>query len=98
MQKIERLGEQTIQDLVRAAEKVFNNKGTPEKREELIRQEGKKIKKRSDGNKGNIELRRTGGIKKNWLKSFLWGRERGPIPRELETPGQEEGRSQLDRP
>ena len=98
LQKIERLGEQTIQDLVRAAEKVFNNRGTPEKREERIRQEGKKIKKRSDGNKGNIELRRTGGIKKNWFKSFLWGRERGPIPRELETPGQEEGRSQLDRP
>ena len=98
LQRIERLGEQTIQDLVRAAEKVFNNKGTPEKREERIRQEGKKIKKRSDGNKGNIELRRTGGIKKNWFKSFLWGRERGPIPRELETPGQEEGRSQLDRP
>ena len=98
LQKTERLGEQTIQDLVRAAEKVFNNKGTPEKREERIRQEGKKIKKRSDGNKGNIELRRTGGIKKNWFKSFLWGRERGPSPRELETPGQEEGRSQLDRP
>ena len=98
LQKIERLGEQTIQDLVRAAEKVFNNRGTPEKREERIRQEGKKIKKRSDGKKGNIELRRTGGIKKNWLKSFLWGREWGPIPRELETPGQEEGRNQLDGP
>ena len=42
LQKIERLGEQTIQDLVRAAEKVFNNRGTPEKREERIRQEGKK--------------------------------------------------------
>ena len=56
------------------------------------------MNKRPDGKKGNIELRKTGGIKKNWLKSFLWGRERGPIPRELETPGQEEGRSQLDRP
>ena len=34
LQRIERLGEQSIQDLVRAAEKVFNNRKTPEEREE----------------------------------------------------------------
>ena len=37
LQRIERLGEQSIQDLVRAAEKVFNNRETPEEREERIR-------------------------------------------------------------
>ena len=31
LQKIERLGEQSIQDLVRAAERVFNHRKTPEK-------------------------------------------------------------------
>ena len=31
LQRIERLGEQSIQDLVRAAEKVFNNRETPVK-------------------------------------------------------------------
>ena len=34
LQKIEGLGEQTIQDLLKAAEKVFNNRETPEEREE----------------------------------------------------------------
>ena len=34
LQRIERLGEQSIQDLARAAEKVFNNRETPEEREE----------------------------------------------------------------
>ena len=37
LQKIDRLGEQSIQDLVRAAERVFNNRQTPEEREERIR-------------------------------------------------------------
>ena len=34
LQKIEGLGEQTIQDLLKAAEKIFNNRETPEEREE----------------------------------------------------------------
>ena len=34
LQKIEGLGEQTIPDLLKAAEKVFNNKEIPEEREE----------------------------------------------------------------
>ena len=37
LQKIERLGEQSLQDLVRAAERVFNHRETPEKREERVR-------------------------------------------------------------
>ena len=37
LQKIERLGEQSIQDLVRAAERVFNHRETPEKRKECVR-------------------------------------------------------------
>ena len=44
LQRIERLGEQSIQDLVRAAEKVFNNRETPEEREERIRREEREFK------------------------------------------------------
>ena len=50
LQKIEGLGEQTIQDLLKAAEKVFNNRETPEEREERLRREerelAEKIKKK----------------------------------------------------
>ena len=62
LQRIERLGEQSIQDLARAAEKVFNNRETPEEREERIRRE-----------KGNLELRKTEEIRKSWLKCSLQG-------------------------
>ena len=41
LQKIERLRKQTIQDLLKAAEKVFNNRETPEEREERIRRDWK---------------------------------------------------------
>ena len=41
--KIEGLGEQTIQDLLKAAEKVFNNRETPEEREERIRWEEREL-------------------------------------------------------
>ena len=40
LQKIEGLKEQTIQDLLKAAEKVFNNRETPEEREERLHWEG----------------------------------------------------------
>ena len=43
MQKIEGLGEQTIQDLLKAAEKVYNNRETPEDREERIRREDREL-------------------------------------------------------
>ena len=62
LQKIEGLGELSIQDLVREAEKVFNNRETPEEREERIRRE-----------KGNLELRKTEEIRKSWLKFSLRG-------------------------
>ena len=39
LQKIEGLREQTIQDLLKAAKKVFNNRETPKEREERIRRE-----------------------------------------------------------
>ena len=42
--RIERLGEQSIQDLVRAAEKVFDNRKTPEEREEQIRWEEREFR------------------------------------------------------
>ena len=44
LQRIERLGEQSIQDLARAAEKVFNNRETPEEREEQIRREEREFR------------------------------------------------------
>ena len=47
---------------MRAAEKVFNNRETPEEREERIRRE-----------KGNLELRKTEEIRKSWLKFSLRG-------------------------
>ena len=43
LQKIEGLGEQTIQDLLKAAERVFNNRETPEEREERLHREEKEL-------------------------------------------------------
>ena len=43
LQKIEGLGEQTIQDLLKAAEKVSNNRETPEEREERLRREEREL-------------------------------------------------------
>ena len=37
------MGEQTIQDLLKVAEKVFNNRETPEEREERIRWEEREL-------------------------------------------------------
>ena len=37
------MGEQTIQDLLKAAEKVFNNRETPEEREERIKREEREL-------------------------------------------------------
>ena len=44
LQKIERLGEQSIQDLVRAAERVFNHRETPEDRKECVRREEREFR------------------------------------------------------
>ena len=59
LQKIERLGEQSLQDLVRAAERVFNHRETPEEREARIRRV-----------KENLELKKTIRTKKSWLRYF----------------------------
>ena len=54
LQKIEGLGEQTIQDLLKAAEKVFNNRETPEERKERLRREERELaeKTRKEDRKG----------------------------------------------
>ena len=59
LQKRERLGEQSLQDLVRAAERVFNHRETPEEREARIRRV-----------KENLELKKTIRTKKSWLRYF----------------------------
>ena len=46
LQEIEGLGEQIVQDLLKAAEKVFNNRETPEEREEWIRREERELAER----------------------------------------------------
>ena len=51
LQKIERLGEQSLQDLVRAAERVFNHRETPEEREEHVRREEREF--RAEENRRN---------------------------------------------
>ena len=43
LQKIEGLEEQTIQDLLKAAEKVFNNRETPGERKERLRREEREL-------------------------------------------------------
>ena len=44
LQKIERLSEQSLPDLVRAAERVFNHRETPEGREDHIRREEREFR------------------------------------------------------
>ena len=51
LQKIERLNKQSLQDLVRAAERVFNHRETPEEREDLIRREEREF--RAEENRKN---------------------------------------------
>ena len=41
LQKIERLNKQSLQDLVRVAERVFNHRETPKEREDRIRKKKK---------------------------------------------------------
>ena len=62
LQKIERLNEQSLQDLVRAAERVFNHRET-QKRERTALEEKKE----------NLELKKTVKIKKSWPRYFLLG-------------------------
>ena len=52
-----------MQDLVRAAERVFNHRETPEERERTALEEKKE----------NLELKKTVKIKKSWPSYFLLG-------------------------
>ena len=62
LQKIDRLNEQSLQDLVRAAERVFNHRETPEEREDRIRREEREFRAEE-----NVK------IKKSWPRYFLLG-------------------------
>ena len=55
LQKIEGLREQTIQDLLKAAEKVFNNRETPEEREERLHWEERELAEKSRKEEGKLE-------------------------------------------
>ena len=55
LQKIERLNKQSLQDLVRVAERVFNHRETPKEREDRIRKKKKK----------KLALKKTVKIKKS---------------------------------
>ena len=63
LQKIEGLSEQSLQDLVRAAERVFNHRETPEERKDCIKKKEKE----------NLELKKNVKIKKSWPRYFLLG-------------------------
>ena len=52
-----------MQDLVRAAKRVFNHRETPEERENRIKRKKKE----------NLELKKTVKIKKSWPRYFLLG-------------------------
>ena len=54
LQKIERLGEQSIQDLVRTAERVFNHRETPEEEKNTL-----------DGKRESSGPKKATGIRKN---------------------------------
>ena len=69
LQKIDRLGEQSIQDLVRVAERVLNNRETPQEREEQIRREEREY--RAEENQKN---------QKELAQILLAGTRQGPDP------------------
>ena len=79
LQKIERLNEQSLQDLVRAAERVFNHRETPEEREDGIRREEREFRA-EENRKNQKELaqiffagvkNKTGSKKeKNWTQKL----------------------------
>ena len=69
------LSKQSLQDLVRAAERVFNHRETPEEREDHIKREKKK----------HLELKKTVKIKKSWLRYFLLGLKTKQVPKRKKT-------------
>ena len=79
LQKIERLNEQSLQGLVKAAERVFNHRETPEEREDRIRREERKF--RAEKNRKNqkelaqiffagVENKNSFQKEKNWTQKL----------------------------
>ena len=94
LQKIEGLIEQTIQDLLKAAEKVFNNRETPEEREERLRREerelAEKIRKEDREHKAKENRKNQRELAKILFVGMKAGTElrepRGPQTGEKERP------------
>ena len=86
LQKIEGLGEQTIQDLLKAAEKVFNNRETPEEREEQLRQEETELveKIRKEDREHRVKENRKN--QRELAKILFAGMKAGTELRELQGP------------
>lgn len=86
LQKIEGLGELSIQDLVRAAEKVFNNGETPEEREERIRWEEKEYEERIRQEEGEYRAEENRRNQKELAEVLFAGTRKGPeAPRTKDT-------------
>ena len=98
LQKIEGLGKLSIQDLVRASEKVFNNRETPEEREEWIRQEEREYEKRIRREERKYRAEKNWRNQKELAQILFAGTRKGPEAPRLKTPGREERKNQLDLP
>ncbi|XP_070314438.1 uncharacterized protein [Odocoileus virginianus] len=83
LQKIEGLGEQTIQDLLKAAEKVFNNRETAEEREERIRREERELAERIRKEDREYRTRENQKNQKELAKILFAGMRTGSGAREL---------------
>ena len=98
LQKIEGLGELSIQDLVRAAEEVFNNRETPEEREEWIRWEEREYEEWIRREEREYRAEENWRNQKELAQILFAGTRKGPEAPRLKTPGREERKNQLDQP
>ena len=97
LQKIEGLGELPIQDLVRAAEKVFNNRETPEEREERVRQEEREYEERIRWEEREYRAEENRRNQKELAQILFAGTRKGPeAPRTKDT--QSGGKEKPARP
>ena len=86
LQKIEGLGKLSIQDLVRAAEKVFNNRETPEEREEWIRWEEREYEEWIRQEEGEYRAEENRRNQKELAQIHFVGTRKGPeAPRTKDT-------------
>ena len=86
LQKIEGLGELSIQDLVRAAETVFNNRETPEEREERIRREEREYEERIRWEEREYRAEENWRNQKELVQILFAGTRKGPeAPRTKDT-------------